>query len=100
MQSQGDFNQTNNTLDVAIQGAGFFQVQQPDGTISYTRSGSFHMNNQGTIVTAEGNTVLPAITVPANATALTISMYGVVSATPAGADDSRTAGHASARELC
>jgi flagellar basal-body rod protein FlgG len=81
IQTQGDFNQTGNTLDVAIQGAGFFQVQQPDGTIAYTRSGSFHMNNQGTIVTVEGNTVLPAITVPSTATSLTISAYGVVSAT-------------------
>ena len=81
VQSQGDFNQTSNPLDVAIQGAGFYQIQLPDGTIAYTRSGSFHMNNQGTIVTSEGNTVLPAITVPANATALTISNYGVVSAT-------------------
>ena len=79
--SQGDFNQTGNTLDVAIQGAGFFQISMPDGTIAYTRSGNFHMNNQGTIVTADGNTVLPAITIPSNATAVTISQYGVVTAT-------------------
>lgn len=84
IQAQGDFNQTSNPLDMAIQGGGFFQVQQPDGTTAYTRSGSFHMNNQGTIVTAEGNTLLPAITVPANATNLTISPYGVVSATVPG----------------
>ena len=84
IQAQGDFNQTSNPLDLAIQGNGFFQVQQPDGTTAYTRSGAFHMNNQGTIVTAEGNTVLPAITVPANATNLTISQYGVVSATVPG----------------
>lgn len=81
IQTQGDFNQTGNQLDVAIQGGGFFQVQQPDGTIAYTRDGSFHMNAQGTVVTAEGNQILPAITVPANATNLTISSYGVVSAT-------------------
>jgi flagellar basal-body rod protein FlgG len=79
--TQGDFNQTGNTLDVAIQGAGFFQVSKPDGTIAYTRAGNFHMNNQGTIVTADGDTILPAITVPSNATSITISQYGVVSAT-------------------
>ena len=84
IQAQGDFNQTSNPLDLAIQGNGFFQVQRPDGTTAYTRAGSFHMNNQGTIVTSEGDTVLPAITVPANATNLTISQYGVVTATVPG----------------
>lgn len=79
--TQGDFNQTGNTLDIAIQGAGFFQVSKPDGTIAYTRAGNFHMNNQGTIVTSDGDTILPAITVPSNATSITISQYGVVSAT-------------------
>jgi len=81
IQAQGDFNQTSNPLDLAIQGGGFFQVQMPDGSSAYTRAGSFHMNNQGSIVTSEGNPVLPSITVPANATGLTISSYGVVSAT-------------------
>jgi flagellar basal-body rod protein FlgG len=79
--TQGDFNQTGNTLDIAIQGAGFFQVSRPDGTIAYTRAGNFHMNNQGTIVTSDGDPILPAITVPSNATSITISQYGVVSAT-------------------
>jgi flagellar basal-body rod protein FlgG len=81
IQSQGDFNQTGNTLDIAIQGGGFFQIQQPDGTIAYTRSGSFHLNNQGQLVTSEGASLLPAITIPSNTTNLTISQYGVVSAT-------------------
>ena len=81
IQRQGDFNQTGNTLDLAIQGGGFFQVQMPNGTTAYTRAGSFHMNNQGTLVTADGNQLLPPITVPSSATALTISQYGVVSAT-------------------
>src|SRR5487761_106897 len=79
--TQGDFNQTGNTLDLAIQGNGFFQVSRPDGTIAYTRAGSFHMNNQGTMVTSDGDTVLPAITIPSNATNLTISQYGIVTAT-------------------
>jgi flagellar basal-body rod protein FlgG len=79
--TQGDFNQTGNSLDLAIQGAGFFQVTRPDGTIAYTRSGNFHRNNQGTIVTTEGDTLLPSITIPSNAIDVTISQYGVVSAT-------------------
>lgn len=79
--TQGDFNQTGNNLDLAIQGAGFFQITRPDGTIAYTRAGNFHRNNQGTIVTTEGDIVLPSITIPSNATNITISQYGVVSAT-------------------
>ena len=78
--TQGDFNQTGNNLDLAIQGAGFFQVTRPDGTIAYTRAGNFHRNNQGTMVTTEGDTVLPSITIPSNATEITISQYGLVSA--------------------
>lgn len=81
IQTQGDFNKTGNSLDMAIQGGGFFQVSLPNGTIAYTRAGSFHMNNQGTMVTANGDALLPAITIPANATSVSISNYGVVSAT-------------------
>ena len=81
--TQGDLNQTNNPLDLAIQGSGFFQVSMPDGTIAYTRAGEFHLNNQGTIVTTEASG-LPNITIPANATAVTITQYGVVNATIAG----------------
>jgi flagellar basal-body rod protein FlgG len=79
--TQGDFNQTNGPLDLAIQGAGFFQISRPDGTIAYTRAGNFHPNNQGTLVTSNGDTVLPAITIPSNATNVTISQYGIVTAT-------------------
>lgn len=79
--TQGDFNQTSNPLDLAIQGAGFFQVSMPDGTIAYTRAGNFQRTNQGTLATSDGNTVLPAITIPSNATSITISQYGVVTAT-------------------
>jgi len=82
--TQGDLNQTNNPLDLAIQGGGFFQVSMPDGTIEYTRAGEFHLNNQGTIVTTDGNPILPNISIPANATAVTITQYGVVNATLAG----------------
>lgn len=79
--TQGDLNQTNNPLDIAIEGTGFFPVQMPDGTTAYTRSGSFHLNNQGTIVTAAGNPLQPAISIPPNATAVTITQYGQVNAT-------------------
>lgn len=79
--TQGDFNSTGNPLDLEIQGNGFFQVSRPDGTIAYTRAGSFHTNSQGTMVTADGDTVLPAITIPSNATNITISSYGIVSGT-------------------
>jgi flagellar basal-body rod protein FlgG len=79
--SQGDLNQTGNPLDLAIEGSGFFQVQRPDGTTAYTRAGQFHMNSQGTIVTADGDAILPNITVPTTATSVTITQYGVVNAT-------------------
>ena len=76
--TQGALNETDNPLDVAIDGTGFFQVQRPDGTIAYTRAGQFHLNNQGTIVTTDGDPVIPTITIPSNATAVTITQYGVV----------------------
>jgi flagellar basal-body rod protein FlgG len=79
--TQGDPNTTGNTYDLDIQGAGFFQVSLPNGTIGYTRAGNFQVNNQGTIVTSDGDTVLPAITIPANASNVVISQYGVVTAT-------------------
>ena len=82
--TQGSLNQTSNPLDVAIEGSGFFQVQRPDGTIAYTRAGQFHLNNQGTIVTTDGDPLIPTITIPPNATAVTITQYGVVNATLAG----------------
>ncbi len=82
--SQGDMNFTGNPLDLAIQGSGFFQVSRPDGTIAYSRAGSFHLNNQGTMVTTDGDPLLPNITIPPNATDVSITQYGVVNATLAG----------------
>jgi flagellar basal-body rod protein FlgG len=82
--TQGDFNQTGNPLDVAIQGRGFFQVLLPDGTLGYTRDGSFQVNAQGQLVTANGYAVQPAITVPTGAQSVTIGSDGVVSAQVAG----------------
>jgi flagellar basal-body rod protein FlgG len=82
--TQGELNQTNNEYDLAIEGGGFFQVQMPDGTISYTRAGQFHLNSQGTMVTTDGDPLIPTITVPTNATKVTITQYGVVNATITG----------------
>lgn len=90
--TQGDFNQTGNQMDLAISGAGFFQVTRPDGTTAYTRDGSFHLNASGQMTTANGELLSPAITIPANATAVSISQYGVVTATMPGQTTAATLG--------
>ena len=82
--SQGTIQQTSNNLDVAIQGNGFFQITMPDGTIGYTRDGSFQVDNQGRLVTANGLPVVNGITVPANAKSVSIGTDGVVTASVAG----------------
>ena len=82
--TQGSLTETDNSLDVAINGAGFFQVLLPDGTTAYTRDGSFQQDNQGQIVTASGYTVQPAITIPITATSVTIAKDGIVTITEAG----------------
>ncbi len=84
LMTQGTLSQTGGTLDVAIRGDGFFKIQLPDGTYSYTRDGSFQMDNTGRIVTAQGNVVQPAITIPQNSTGLTINPQGQVSVMPQG----------------
>ncbi|HUX26979.1 MAG TPA: flagellar basal-body rod protein FlgG [Burkholderiales bacterium] len=78
--TQGNLQQTDNPLDVAIQGHGFFQVLQPDGTIAYTRDGSFQLDNQGALVTSNGYHIQPAVTIPANALSVTVGQDGTVSA--------------------
>ncbi|MES9968766.1 MAG: flagellar basal-body rod protein FlgG [Candidatus Thiodiazotropha sp.] len=77
--SQGNIVQTGNSLDVAIQGKGYFQVLHPDGNIVYTRDGTFSLTADGNIVTPNGYELQPAMTVPTNATSLTIGSDGVVS---------------------
>jgi flagellar basal-body rod protein FlgG len=77
--TQGNIEQTGNSLDVAIQGRGFLQVTMPDGSIAYTRDGSLHMDQNGQIVTANGYALDPAISVPANAQSITIGSDGTVS---------------------
>jgi flagellar basal-body rod protein FlgG len=81
LQSQGDFQQTGNSLDIAIQGLGYFQVLTPTGQIAYTRSGSFHLDSQGNVVTSDGDALQPGITIPADATAITIGSDGTVTVT-------------------
>ena len=85
LHSQGNLTKTDNPKDVAINGGGFFQVQMPDGTTSYTRDGSFQTNAEGQLVTASGFQVQPQITIPANATSMTIARDGTVTVTQAGA---------------
>ncbi|MBI2307810.1 MAG: flagellar basal-body rod protein FlgG [Rhodocyclales bacterium] len=82
--TQGNLQQTGNGLDLGINGAGFFQITLPDGSIAYTRDGSFQKDNQGQIVTANGYPLQPAVTIPADALSLTISNDGVVSVTQPG----------------
>lgn len=82
--NQGNLQQTGNSLDVAIQGRGFFQVLMPDGTTAYTRDGSFQLDNTGQIVTASGYVLQPAITIPADAQTITIASDGTISVTQPG----------------
>ncbi len=84
LMNQGTLAPTGSELDVAIRGEGFFKIQLPDGTFAYTRDGSFQMDAQGRIVTAQGNVVNPGITIPQNSTGLTINSQGQVSATQQG----------------
>ncbi|HFC53805.1 MAG TPA: flagellar basal-body rod protein FlgG [Gammaproteobacteria bacterium] len=82
--TQGNIVQTGNSLDIAIQGRGFFQIQRPDGQIAYTRDGSFHLDSQGQLVTSNGYLVEPGIVIPADAQSITIGVDGVVTVTVAG----------------
>ncbi|WP_298255244.1 flagellar basal-body rod protein FlgG [Bradyrhizobium sp.] len=77
--TQGTLSQTGNDLDLAITGDGFFKILMPDGTFQYTRDGTFQMDNTGRVVNAQGNPVQPTITIPQNATGLTVNAQGQVS---------------------
>ncbi|MBT1071929.1 flagellar basal-body rod protein FlgG [Pelotalea chapellei] len=80
----GDFTQTGNELDIAIEGDGFFQIQQPDGSTGYSRAGAFKKDSQGRVVTPDGNPLLPEIVIPSNATKVNIGSDGTVSVIQAG----------------
>lgn len=76
--TQGALNQTGNQLDIAINGEGFFEVAGPDGETLYTRAGAFNLNQDGQLVTLNGNLVQPQITVPVETTSVTITSSGTV----------------------
>ncbi|MNS53254.1 Flagellar basal-body rod protein FlgG [compost metagenome] len=78
MFSQGDFQQTDNPLDIVIEGDGFFRIQQPDGTVAFTRDGAFKIDGSGQVVTSDGLLLDPQISVPQGSTSLSISAEGNV----------------------
>jgi flagellar basal-body rod protein FlgG len=78
--SQGSFAETGNALNLAINGDGFFQVRQPDGSLAFTRDGTFTLSSDGNIVTQTGQQVVPSINVPPDAVEIDINKEGVVSA--------------------
>ncbi len=82
--TQGSLATTGNSLDLALDGNGYFQVQMPGGTLGYTRAGNFSRSPEGLLITSEGYQVQPGITVPENATQITIGTDGTVSATVPG----------------
>jgi flagellar basal-body rod protein FlgG len=90
--STGNLRATGGQLDMAIEGDGFFQITLPNGTAAYTRAGALHRDAQGLVVTAEGYPIEPQITIPPNATAITISRDGIVSAIVAGQTDAQQLG--------
>jgi flagellar basal-body rod protein FlgG len=90
--TQGTLSQTGNDLDLAISGEGFFKILMPDGTFQYTRDGTFQMDNQGRVVTAQGNPVQPTITIPNNASGLAVNEQGQVSVTLPGSSTSAVQG--------
>lgn len=89
---QGDFQQTNNPLDVVIQGRGFFQVRRATGEIAYTRSGAFHLDRDGNLVTLNGESIEPQITIPPESQSITIAADGTISYTLPGQTTSQLAG--------
>lgn len=90
--TQGNLQKTDNPLDLAVNGQGFFQILLPDGSTGYTRDGSFHVDSQGALVTSSGFHVQPAITIPANSLSVTVARDGTISVTRAGSAAPTTAG--------
>ena len=90
--SSGNLRATQGPLDLAIEGDGFFKISLPNGTEGYTRAGTFHLDAQGLLVTAEGYSVDPQITIPSTATSVSVSKDGIVSATIAGQNASQQLG--------
>jgi len=92
IQTQGNFQETDNPLDVVIQGKGFFQVRRASGDLAYTRDGSFQLDRDGNLVTANGDPIEPQITIPAQAQSITIAADGTVSYTQPGQTAAQVAG--------
>jgi len=92
LQTQGSLNSTGNPMDLAIQGQGFFQVKLTNGQTAYTRAGTFHLDSQGNLVTSDGNPLLPAISIPATATSVSIGADGTVTAQLPGQTQAQTLG--------
>lgn len=93
LHTQGGLLQTNNAMDVAIDGRGFFQILRPDGSLSYTRDGSFQLDATGQMVTSNGYLLQPGITLPVNAQSITVGTDGTVSYTTAGVAAPTVAGN-------
>lgn len=92
MHHQGSLLQTESTLDVAVEGDGFFQVTRPGGQIAYTRAGNFRVDAEGRLVTVDGYQVEPAISIPTNATYVTISPNGLISVQTSGSTATQDVG--------
>lgn len=93
IQTQGEFNTTGNPFDLTIEGQGFFQVRMPNGELAYTRAGTFHLDAQGNMVTAEGDPLEPAITIPPDALSVTIGADGTVTVTQPGQSQAQQVGN-------
>jgi flagellar basal-body rod protein FlgG len=91
--TQGDFSQTNNPLDMVIEGHGFLQIKQTNGQTAYTRNGNLHLNRDGNIVTSDGDLLDPPITIPPDQIGITIGSDGTVSVLRAGQNQSEPAGN-------
>src|ERR1700759_1385521 len=92
LHTQGALEQTGRSLDVAIQGEGYFPVQMPSGTTAYTRDGSFQISDQGVLVTSDGYQIGSGIKIPNDVTDVTISATGVVSGSKGTGTDSEELG--------
>lgn len=90
--TQGNFKQTNNPLDLVVQGKGFFQIRRSSGDIAYSRAGNFHTDQNGNLVTSDGDQLQPTITIPADAQAVNIATDGTVSFTQPGQAAAQVAG--------
>ena len=89
---QGTFQETGNALDLVIEGNGFFQVLQPNGTVAYTRAGAFKLDSEGNVVTSDGFPIEPPLVIPAGATAISVGSDGTVSVTMGDSGEPSTIG--------